>query len=439
MPRLGFNLYLLFVASWFLRLPARVPVLGSLRIDLLLVLAMAVIAFMQPRPPTQSTPPATDRILRVLLAYAILTIPFVEWPGSVIKNGLPNLIKAVVFYYFTIAFITTEKDLRKFILLFVGCQIFRVLEPLYLHLTQGYWGNAASMEGGAEVLYRLSGGPYDTINPNGLAFVICTTIPFLYFLSGQGKGYRIAFLVLTPACLYALSLTGSRSGLVGLAIVAAGIFAKSRHKVALSAAFVTLAVIGFSSLSSDMQDRYLSLIGMGEKNAETAVERFEGAKEQFHVFLHRPFFGHGLGTSGEANYHFSREGPYAGRAIPAHNLYLELAQELGIFGVIIFTVFLVTIATAFVRSQRTLASMHAGGLLPALNNAMQVWLAMSFVFSVASYGLSSYDWYLFAGLSVIILKLAGAAPATTHEAKSRRRPLRPVPRRHPTRYGRPAA
>ncbi len=73
---------------------------------------------------------------------------------------------------------------------------------------------------------------------------------------------------------------------------------------------VTIAAIGFTMLSADMQDRYLSIFGKGEKNAATADERLEGMQEQLHVVMHRPLFGHGLGTSAEANYHFTTAGPY---------------------------------------------------------------------------------------------------------------------------------
>jgi hypothetical protein len=36
---------------------------------------------------------------------------------------------------------------------------------------------------------------------------------------------------------------------------------------------------------------------------------------------------------------------------------------------------------------------------------MEVWLAMNVVFSLVSYGLSSYEWYLFGGLSVVLRRL----------------------------------
>jgi hypothetical protein len=36
---------------------------------------------------------------------------------------------------------------------------------------------------------------------------------------------------------------------------------------------------------------------------------------------------------------------------------------------------------------------------------MQVWLVMNLVESFASYGLSSYEWYLFAGLSIVMQRI----------------------------------
>ena len=394
--------------SWFLHLPARVSILGDLRIDLLLVAFLSYLAVVKPAE-SNVVRTRTDTLLRILIVYAIITIPFVEWPGSVIKQGLPNLIKAVVFYYFTIAFIQTEKDLKKFFFVYLACQAIRILEPLYLHLTEGYWGSKASMQGGTEFLERLAGGPYDSVNPNGLAYLVCSILPFLYFMSDLSWKHRITLFILAPLSLYVLALTGSRSGIVGLGIVGLGILVKSRHRILLGLVFIIAAGIGFSFLSSDMQDRYLSLVGMGQKNLETAEQRSEGMEEQFFVVLHRPIFGHGLGTSPEANYHFTESGPYVGATLPAHNLYLEIGQELGLIGVVIFVLFIKSVFTSFAECRRVYQQQNTDGFLPRLISAMQVWMVMNFVFSFASYGLSSYDWYLFAGLSVILVRLSKSA------------------------------
>jgi O-antigen ligase len=278
------------------------------------------------------------------------------------------------------------------------------MEPLYLHITEGYWGSAASMAGW-ETLDRLSGAPDDIVNPNGLAFVVCTVLPFLYFLSGGSLARRLLCFSLILVSIYVLALTGSRSGMIGLAVILLGIVVKSKRRALLSSGLAIFAVAGFALLSADMQDRYLSAVGMGEKNAATSRERMEGMEEQIRVAMRRPLFGHGLGTSAEANYHYTQSGPYAGREMPAHNLYVELAEELGFPGLVIFIFLIKAIVTGFAQSRAALKHRDAGSFLSRLLDAMQIWLAMNFVFSFASYGLSSYEWYLFAGLSVVLQRL----------------------------------
>jgi putative inorganic carbon (HCO3(-)) transporter len=402
----GLTLYLVFVTSWFLHLPARLEFLGAIRFDLLLVCILAGLAFLR-RTGGQSTSEA-DKTLRVLIVYTLLMTPFVYWPGSALKSGLPNFVKAIVFFYFTIAFVRTEPDLKRFLLVFLACQVLRILEPLYLNLTQDYWGSHASMANW-QYLRRLSGAPSDVINPNGLAFVVCTVLPFLYYMGNLSGKLRLTALILLPACLYVLALTGSRTGIVGLLVVMGGIVikAKSRASFVLAglAAAAVLAV-GFAFLDPDLQDRYLSTFGLGEKNVATAEDRWEGIEAQFGVVWNKPVVGYGLGTSAEANANFTTTGPYAGWALLAHNLYLEIALELGLAGLIIFLVFIKAIFSGFALSRKAVRIYrNPGGFLPNLVEAMEVWLWMNLVFSFASYGLSSYEWYLFGGLSVVLRRL----------------------------------
>src|SRR2546430_8139392 len=70
---------------------------------------------------------------------------------------------------------------RSLLVVYVATQLWRVLEPLYLHVTSGYWGSATSL-GNWESMDRLARSPYDIINPNGLGFVIIMTLPLLHFL-----------------------------------------------------------------------------------------------------------------------------------------------------------------------------------------------------------------------------------------------------------------
>ena len=397
---IGLNIYLVFTVSWFLHIGSRIQLLGLIRFDFMLVITLfALIVLTKNNGVNDKT--ETDKLLNFLIIYAVLTVPLVEWPGSVVRFGIQEWIKAAVFYYFTIKFIKTEKDLKIFVFVFLACQSWRILEPLYLHITEGYWGTVAYMSAGTEALDRLSGAPSDIVNPNGLAFIICTILPFLYFMVGLSWINRVAFFSLTPAFIYALVLTGSRSGIIGLFIIFLGILIKSKRRLVISFIGIFITLISFSYMTPDLQDRYLSIFGKGEKNQATADGRYEGVIDIFNlVVLRRPFFGHGLGTSREANANF------AGIDQPAHNLYVEAASEVGLMGMIVFILFIKSIIINFFQIHKIFSCQEEKEFLSKLNDAMQVWLAMNIVFSFASYGLSSYEWYLFAAFSKVILRLA---------------------------------
>jgi putative inorganic carbon (HCO3(-)) transporter len=428
---LGFGLYLVFVCSWFLHLPARFPALAAVRADLVLVCVILAACLATRNEDADDTANRqTRRMLWCLLAYAALSAPLVEWPGSVIKIGIPQFFKAFVFFYFTSALVTTPRRLKWLLTVFVVCESFRVLEPLYLHVTQGYWGSRASMANW-EAMDRLSGAPDDVVNPNGLASIVLTIVPLWHYLTGRSLPARLAYVATLPLLLYALVLTASRSGMIGLAGIMALVWVKSRHKVLLTA--VTACAIAFAipRLSADMTDRYVSIFDNTARNAATAGERSEGLWQDVEVVKRRPLFGHGLGTSKEANAHFGAFDR------PSHNLYTEVAQELGIVGLGIFLMFMWSLLAGLRRAGLAIRGAPAAPpIVQSLVAALQVWFGMDLLFSLASYGLSSYDWYMMAGLIEVVHRLTPSAQPVTApvavpnpHAAAIRQALRAVPLR----------
>jgi|WetSurMetagenome_2_1015567.scaffolds.fasta_scaffold00064_33 putative inorganic carbon (hco3(-)) transporter len=395
----GYYIYLLFITSWFLHLGTRIPALGMIRFDLILVLVLFVTIFFGNKDKeviSSIRSSSTDKLLKILLIYMVVTLPFVEWPGSVLRFGIASLVKAVVFYYFTIYFVTTEPRLKTFMTVFLACQSIRIIEPVYLHLTQGYWGSHATMQGW-EFMNRLSGSPSDIVNPNGLAFICLTVIPFYYFISRVSIMNRIIACAVIPLSVYALLLTGSRSGMVGLLFISAVIFLKSKKKIVLILLFILGIALSINLMDADFKDRYESIISSDTKNAATAEGRLEGVMKDFEVALRKPLFGHGIGNSREANVNFDN------RDQPSHNLYTEVAQELGFVGLALFIMIIISIVGNFRKSRKILIDKKINNVyLNSMNDAMLVWLYMNIMFSFASYGLTSYEWYLFAGLSVVL-------------------------------------
>ncbi|MFV8571119.1 O-antigen ligase family protein [Marinobacter sp. SBS5] len=341
-----------------------------------------------------------SKFLVAILFYSILTIPFVEWPGSVLSHGLIAFVKGAIFYFFTVKLIINENRLKNVISLFVVCNLIRVAEPLVLNIATGYLGSATHL-GGGEFAGRLSGAPSDIVNPNGLAFIISTIIPFLHYIyaKSSGKALCIYFFIL-PILLYAMVLTLSRSGVIALGIIAIGIWLKSTHRFS----FFLLGAIGLwfisENLSDVQKDRYFSIVSDEARQSASAEGRIEGWVVDFNVAMNRPIVGHGLGTSKEANWNV------AGKDQVSHILWAEIWQEIGLIGLSLFLFYLWSMIKNFSNAGRLVKeNLKTDDFLYRCVQAMQVWLLMNFLFSFASYGLKSYEWYFFGGLSVVVLSI----------------------------------
>ncbi|MGX1199781.1 O-antigen ligase family protein [Marinobacter sp. MBR-105] len=397
-----FVFFLYFTLDFFLRFSVRIPGYSSLRPTLVAVVVLALSLFLQREKLVEKFQHPIFKPIFVLLAYIVISLPLVEWPGSVIRNNLDPFVKAIVFLFFTALIVDTRKRLVWFIVIFVFCQVVRVLEPLYLNLTQGYWGSSTYLSTN-EFANRLAGAPTDVINPNELGFVIVTVIPFLHYLLWTGRWrLKVFYLVLMPLLLYALILTMSRGAFLALMVVSFFIFKESRHKTALVGVAVMAIVTAFSVMTPVQKERYLSIIDRDVEGGASAEGRIQGMIQEFRLGLSRPVVGHGLGTTGEAKAH------KLGRRQASHNLYAELLIEIGFIGFAIFMVFLFRafrqlkcLQIEFGRTARTKVSFYEN-----LNKVLICLFWMYAVYSINYWGLSQYYWYLFGGLTIALGRLA---------------------------------
>src|SRR5690554_224142 len=397
-----FVFFLYFILDFFLRFSVRIPGYSNLRPTLLAVVILALMLFVQREKLVEKLQHPVFKPVFVLLAYIAISLPLVEWPGSVIRNNLDPFVKAIVFLFFTALIVDTRKRLVWFVGVFVFCQVVRILEPLYLNLTQGYWGSSTYLST-KEFANRLAGAPADVINPNELGFVIVTVIPFLHYLLWTGRWkLKAIYLVLMPLLLYALILTMSRGAFLALMVVSFFIFKESRHKTALVGVAVMAIVAAFSVMTPVQKERYLSIIDRDVEGGASAEGRIQGMIQEFQLGLTRPVVGHGLGTTGET------KANKLGRRQASHNLYAELLIEIGIIGFVIFIAFLVrafkqlkVLQAMFGRAEQADVSFYGN-----LTKVLICLFWMYAVYSINYWGLSQYYWYLFGGLTIALGRLA---------------------------------
>ncbi|WP_369601997.1 O-antigen ligase family protein [Hahella sp. SMD15-11] len=386
-----FVLYCLFLADFFLHSSARIRALEVLRPTLLLAVLITIsLVFQKDKLRGRFDYPAAER-LKALLIYLVLSLPLVSWPGSALNNA-DNFIKALVFFYFTVACVDSPERFRKVVLLFMALQTFRVLEPLYLNITEGYWGSRTYLGSDDGFAQRLAGAPADVINSNELGFVIATVIPFLhyYMFKSPRKLAKILYLVLLPALLYALILTMSRGAFLALLVVAFFVFRESRQKARMLALVMIGAVVAWSVMTPVQKDRYLSLVSSEAKQSHTVEGRLNGIIQEFELAMTRPIFGHGLGTTAEAKYHTF------GKRQASHTLYAELIIEMGLIGAILFIRYLLAL---YQQLQATRALPDPGqAYLRRMPQVFQAVFWMYVVYSSNYWGLSQYYWYFFGGL-----------------------------------------
>jgi putative inorganic carbon (HCO3(-)) transporter len=418
----AFVLFCAFMISYFLHFTRRWAPLGKIHLDLLLALATVIASALAARkgavgrrgspPPRGKMDPVTVR-LWILVGYILVTIPLVEWPGSVLVN-MEGFAKSISLYFLVLAIVDTTRKLRWLLGIYVFTQTYRVLEPLFMHLKSGYWGSSTSI-GNWEVMDRLSGAPSDIINPNGLAFVIILTVPMLHFLIRPDSALRrLVWVAIVCAMCYALVLSASRSGFLAFLFLCLFVIWRSKHRVTLLAATVVVSIVALSLMTGLQKGRYLSIVSSDAPGAATAQERIEGLKGDFIVSLRRPFFGHGLGTSREANVHFRNVD------LPSHNLYTEAAEELGYIGLALLLALIWSFVRACQIAQRvTSAAGTENERLRFLHNvasSLVVVVAVDLFFSFAAYGLSEPYWYFYGGLTVVTARLAiKLAPAAARE------------------------
>lgn len=400
-----FWIYLFFLVNFFLHLSNRIPGYGVIRPTLLLVALITGLLFLQrERLKGQTQDPIFQAVL-VLLGYLVLSWPLVEYQGSVIRHNLPEFIKAIVFLFFTALIVDSKRRLILFLWVFVGCQLIRVLEPLYLNVTEGYWGDSTYL-GGGEFQDRLSGAPTDVINPNELGFVIATVAPFLHYLLFTGRWYaKLLYLFLVPCLLYALILTLSRGAFLALLVVGWMIFKESSHKLLLIMVAVGIGVAGWSVMDPIQRDRYLSPFSSDTVGATSAQGRIGGIMAEFKLGLQRPVVGHGVGTTPEV------KANTWGSTQASHNMYGELLIEIGVIGFVLFVRFIIKVYQQFGRNQQLLRELmtteSASRFYWNLNRALIALFWMYAVYSLNYWGLSQYYWYLFGGLAIAFGQILG--------------------------------
>lgn len=258
------------------------------------------------------------------IASSYLFGPYVDLYSS--SGRRPDQIFSItntifLFYFCSTLEINEIRKLRYLILIFVASVIYLIywannqyFSQNWSQFSMGRLMGPRSIDGGS--IYR---------DENVFAVVFVTGLPFIYYLGWelQKKWQRYLLWLLIPFGWHAIFLTGSRGGLLGVAVGVLLMMILSKRKFLAVPLLVLFLAFYQLQAGSIMKDRSETITNYeGEGSAEMRITAWKGGMK---MMAQHPITGVGLGSFITALPHFVDTSPRV-----AHNTFIQFTAESGI-------------------------------------------------------------------------------------------------------------
>ena len=276
------------------------------------------------------------KFVMLLLAISVVTVPIAVWPGGSFDYLTGSYIKTILLFLMVYWLCRSLPDVRR--IMWGACLALTVLV-----LTGVLSGSLARPpevvtpvnEYEVEKQWQFASKTYD---PNDLALVLVMTMPlclFLWSTAGKmGKGLIISMMLIN---LYGIVLTQSRGGFLALLVVGGLIMKRSMMSRSQKTAIVVLAVVVFGALAGKAYwDRIETIWNPQTEYDRTAGGRTDIWKTGVMLFVTHPW---GVGLNG-FNYAEGLSHGGKGKWSSPHNMFIQVAVELGLAGLIVFILLL---------------------------------------------------------------------------------------------------
>lgn len=384
---------LVFILIHFIQPGELIPELAPLRIELVYgSLLIAIVVFRQLSRKGFSFLRYKIFFAACLLVTAgVLSVPFSVWPGGA-AGTVVKMLQHVTLIFLLMSLINTKSRLRQMLWCISVVAVWFACSSLFAFARGDYY--ALGDLDRAKGLNSIIGGP------NELAGLLLALLPMLIALLRTTRSIvlRIVLVVFGSISLFAIILTGSRIALIGLIAIALFYTLQSRHKVLTLTASLLIGVLTWGLLPTEYKARYLSVEHYatgGQLDASNRL-RLEIWKTGGKIFLEHPIFGAGAGQFSTAyGMRFLAQGEHRAWMNP-HNLMIQVACELGIVGLAVFSYFIWQIALGIrfvLRKKRR----RTRDLNYQMAIACSVMYMGTMILSLVGHTLYRPYWYLLAG------------------------------------------
>jgi putative inorganic carbon (hco3(-)) transporter len=265
-------------------------------------------------------------------------------------------------------------------------------------------GETTTVEDVGNIVVRRVGGTigWTTVFAQYLALLIPLSF-FLLIVSNKKRSaliYGMSFILGFIALIYTFSRGGVLSLVIGLIVSSFCLFLRGSFKVrkrllAASACFVFLFLISLPIIT-------VRNLETDQGSAQNRIPMFQVA---INIVKENPIFGTGLNSYSEIMHRYDPNHLISGFEFPVHNVYLFIAAEVGIPGLIFFVLFIANVVCKLIsiigKTSQTMSAISAG--------------LLGGIFAVLLHGMVEQGikgdiqlWYVFSaicGLSIAVMNI----------------------------------
>lgn len=387
------------------------PLTASLALIVALVTIASFIPTQLALEGTLTARPAEVNLVLLFCLTALLSIPLALNRAIAWQEFTGTFIRCIVMFIVIVNVVRTKARLRGLLLLALATGVWLSVEAV-----NAYRLGLMTVEG-----YRVGGrggGIFGNSNDMALFLVAIVPIAIALLLSSRGIARKVLFGAATLLMIFAIVLTYSRGGFIGL-LVALTFFAwkagRKRRLGILVVGFLLVAV--FMAAVPGYALRVASILVPSLDPVGSSGARSGELMRSLVVAIRHPIFGIGMGNYAPEMSH---------RGLVTHNSYTQVAAEMGMAALVCYTLFIVSPLRKLGQIARETFDAKANSsfyyLALGLQASLVGYMVCSFFASVA------YLWYIYylIGYAVCLRRLyeSETGRAVVIETKGKRQEVK---------------
>jgi len=320
-----FLTFLAFVVFRYVDGSHRLDIFATVRFEFMLGGVAVLMAIFKIMAEPIQLGSSTKIVLFIALLFVtmVFQLPLAWDPPEAQRVFTDRVFKFALLAFLIAAMVESPTTLK----LFIGAFLFSMYY-ITLETTEGLISGSLVWEN--QGIMRLHGASPMYGHPNSLAGAAMGSLPFVIFLLWPYRNWfiRLGLLATASTSLICIIFSGSRTGYLGLLSLTLWWFFQSRRKATFLIIGVVVGIAVVSVLPEQYIERFKS-IGGKEAEGNSKGTRIVILQDAMAILQENP-----LGV-GVASFPAIRAARF-GRHQDTHNLYLEVATNLGVQGFIVF-------------------------------------------------------------------------------------------------------